>query len=201
MPLAGPAAPTLLQTEELRALVQSPLADEPLTDIIAREESWLAHRIGPLAGVVTQQFWLMMSDADSTLYLARPTDAVAVNDGGIVLTDAQVRLLERGTAIEKVLGYWNGTTDRQLGPVAVTYTPNDEADVKKVLIDLVRLAVSETGFNAETIGQYSYTRDKLKQPERLAASLMVKPVTSTIRLRSSLRPERTSSRSWWSWWP
>lgn len=201
MPLAGPAAANLLETEELRALVQTVLTEDQLSDVIEREESWLAHRIGPLAGVVTQQFWLMMSDADSTLHLARPTDAVTINDGGLILTDAQVRLLERGTAVEKVLGYWNGTTDRQLGPVAVTYTPNDQADVEKVLIDLVRLAVTETGFNDETIGQYSYTRDKLKQPERLARSLMAKPVTSTIRFRSSLRPERTSSRSWWSWWP
>ena len=40
----------------------------------------------------------------------------------------------------------------------MTWTPSDAAAVTAGVINLIRLTTSETGFDSETIGDYSYTR-------------------------------------------
>ncbi|MFN2466139.1 MAG: hypothetical protein ABR598_07735 [Candidatus Dormibacteria bacterium] len=197
----GTVQTTVLAIDELRALVIAPdLSDDQLLSVTAREEAWLARRIGQLVGEVTQHIWVSPWDADSTLYLLRPTDSVSVVDGGAAIEPQNIRLIERGTQIEKVFGWWLGTTNRQLGPVAVTYTPNDEPEVKKALIDLVRLALPDPGVSSEQTGQYRVDRRNV-DPELLAKRLMPQHGARTLTLRSSVRPDRLSSRTWTSWGP
>ena len=195
---------TVLSVDEARALIDAPQTDAQLTDIITREESWLARAIDQLAGPRTQSFWVSPTDADSMLLLRRPTDSVAVSDGGIALNMSNLRLLDKGTTIERILGYWVATTDRQLGPVQVTYTPNDTDEIKRVLISLVRMTVTDTGFDSEKIGDYQYNRPPSGEAEirrSLVRSLRAHPGPKSTALRSSVKPDRVASRTWSSWWP
>lgn len=200
----GSVVGNVVSTAEVRALVNAEQGDDDLAAITAREESWLARRVEQLAGPRTQQFWVGPERADSDLALRRPTDSVVILDGGVALDPIGFRLLENGTQIERILGYWWGTTDRTLLPVQVTYTPNDLDEVKAVVIELVRMRLSETGYTSEQTGQYRYDRAGAdKQRAKLAASLLAQHGAGTIALRSTEKPDRVGSRSWttWSVWP
>jgi len=177
-------------------MLQSSLTDVELSAVIGREEKWLARRIGSLAGPITQQFFVTPGEADADLHLMRPTDAVTVTDGGVLLDPSAFRLLENGTQIERVLGYWWGTTDRTLASVQVTYTPNDLDEVKLVLIDLVRLRIPDPSLSGEQVGQYQYTRATGQMRERLANSLLAQHGAGTTSLRSSNKPDRVGGRGW-----
>ena len=176
---------SLLTIAEARALIASSLSDTDLQAAIDREESWLARVIGALSGERTQTVWVRDTDLDDPLLLPRPTDSVAVTDGGTALDASAVRLFAGGTIIEKATGSWTGPS------VAITSTPDDEDEVKRVLIDLVRLTVTASPFVSETAGPYSYQRggdDAVRSIDasrkRLAASLLPHQGAKSIRLRS-----------------
>jgi len=184
---------TVVSVADVRALVDTDLSDADLETVIAREEAALARVIGPLDGPRTQTFY---PDAHPEtfslpLILARPTDAVTLSDNGQALASGDYRLHPNGLVIERMPGwtYWHG-------PMAATYTPNDLLEVQRVLIELTRLTVTETGYLSETIGDYSYSRGarggSLNPTEaarsRLIQGLIPPLVASTSRL--------TSSRAW-----
>ncbi len=176
---------SLLTIAEARALITTSLGDTDLQAAIDREESWLARSIGALSGERTQTLWVRSTDLDDPLLLQRPTDAVAVTDGGVALDASAVRLLAGGTIIEKATGSWTGPS------VAVTSTPDDEDEVKRVLIDLVRLTVTTSPFVSETTGPYSYqrggddaTRSIDAARRTLASDLLPHKGPKSVRLRS-----------------
>lgn len=192
--------------EDVRALVPSALTDEQLATVISREEAWLARRIGVLAGPRTQTFHIrsatagmvidpgawtanvgVTSDRMGPLGLGRPTGAVTVTDGGVAVDAADVRLLRGGTAVERASGGWTGPT------VAVAYTPDDAEEVRRAVIELVRLTTTESGYASERIGEYSYTRGaggSGSLREALVRSLVTHGVAGTTRIPSSSEDDR-----------
>jgi hypothetical protein len=214
--------PSFVPLADVRALVACKQTDPQLQSIIDREEGWLVDRIGPLGGERTQTFYLPAEreqfyvepsgyaldrprlpypymirdvDAESPITLFRQADTVtSVTDGGATVT---TRLLNLGWKVEKTTGPW-------LGPqMAVKYTPTDGASVEKVIIELVRLTVIETGFIQERIGDYMYSR-RAGNIEPVAASaearmalvrglLYPSNIARTMRLRSSVLSDRVGT--------
>lgn len=173
----------LTTIDDVRALVSTPLSDAQVMDIIKREEAALARKLFWPAGLgepATQHFFTndpalrgmyidtaffttanrgralsfgwVTSNISGPLWLLRPTDAVEVRENGTLVPDHDIRLLRRGTMIEKATGAWRQPE------VTVSYTPNDLDEVRAVVIDLFRLTVTETGYESESIGDYSYRR-------------------------------------------
>lgn len=188
---SGGGVYAFLTVEEVRALVTTPLTDEQLTDVMQREGAWLARRIGPLDGERTQVFQVADCDLDKPLWLRRPTDGTdddfLVSDNGTDLDSDLIRILRNGWGIERIDAPWTGPE------VQVTYTPNDDDEVARVLIELVRLGVSETGYASERIGDYSYQRasgGSNAARASLVRSLMPSRGPGTARLRSTMIGER-----------
>ena len=201
--------PTSLTTlAEVRSLVSTKLADADLQGVIDREEAALARQIGPLSGERTQTFYIgssaplyldpvldprnawIQSDRMGRLVLQRPTvagDDLVVTDNGTDLDPTDVRLLRGGTAIERASGGWTGPV------VEVTSVPSDELEVKRVVIELCRLTLVETGLASEQIGDYQYTRSAESPADArrsLIRSLMTHPPAGTLRVRTSSEDDR-----------
>lgn len=183
---------SLVTKEQVRALVKQArrLPDPDLQDVIDREEAYLARRIGPLAGSRTLRFRRPTYSVETwALRLPRPTliDDVAVVDNGVVIAAAGVRLLGRGYIVERAGNLIPGSFS---GPVDVTFTPSDELEVVRVVIELVRLQTTETGFSSETIGGYTYQRglDTVRATRfALVQSLKPKPEPHSIPLQPAFR--------------
>jgi hypothetical protein len=169
----------MLSVEEARALVTTSLSDADLADVIAREEAWLARRIGPLEGERTETF--ATADGDEVLKLQRPASSVDVEDDSGTLTDVALHGWSDVTRTD-VARSWNGD-------VLVTYTPSDPDEVKRVLVTLVRLTTSESAFASQSAEGYSVSSSILDQRvARFTASrsLMRPRVPTTTRLRSTI---------------
>jgi hypothetical protein len=198
---------------DVMALVPTALTEDQVTSLILREEAALARQVTDLAGERTQAFYVedpassglyidavslagyssiwILSTPTGPLGLQRPTDAVEVVDGGVALDPSEVRLLRQGTLVERVSGAWRGPV------VEVTYTPNDLLEVQRVVIELCRITLTETGYNAESIGDYSYTKKPAvpgtPDPRKaLIRSLMTHLPLGTTRVRSSSEDDRIS---------
>lgn len=151
---------SLLTIATARAVITTSLTDAALQDVIDREEAWLARRIGPLEGERTETFPLAgYRRRQYEVRLKRPTDAAnlsEVTDYGEVVTN--VELVHDGWRVARTLG-----SSYFIGPVTVEYTPNDELEVIRVLIELVRLVTVVAsgdvtpGMQSETLGDYQYT--------------------------------------------
>lgn len=175
---------SLLTIDRLRAQVETDLADDDLQAVIDDEESWLAARIGPLSGSRAETFYVY--DVDRPLRLRRPTTTATVSDDGSAV---DVVVLDNGWSLESTLGAWTG-------PVEVTYTPSDEAEVRRVVLELVRLALTETGLDSERTGDYSYSRggvSNLQARRALARSLQPPPFNGSLRLTSDYAPRRVTA--------
>lgn len=177
---------SLVTVAEVRALVSSELSDDDLQDVIDREEAELAARIGPLTGARTEVFY--PDHSTERLYLRRPASTVTVSNDGTAVTlgdeDGEYRLIGNGTGVHYISSNWGGI-------VTVAYTPNDELRVKRVLIELIRLTSTETGYVAERIGQYSYQRAQTPGAagatrEALIRSLLPNFGLASIRLTGSI---------------
>lgn len=136
-----------------------PSDDAVAQNIIDETEAWLARRIGPLDGERTETFYVGVSAAHGKLSLRRYTDSVDVTDGGSAVAAGHYRLVDNGSAIHLKYAapsqWWTGPY------VEVTYTPNDEDEVRRVLFMLLAMAVDEHAdgpYQSETIGDYSYTK-------------------------------------------
>lgn len=177
---------SLVSVAEVQALVSTELSDDDLQDVIDREEAELAARIGPLTGARTETFY--PDHAAERLYLQRRTDAVTVTSDGTAITlgddDGEYRLLGRGSILNFNANTWGEV-------VTAAYTPNDELRLKRVLIELIRLTTTETGYVSERIGQYSYQRAQTpgaveSTREALIRSLLPNLGHGSIRLRGSI---------------
>ena len=165
--------PTLLDPDHVAALMSPGVDAADLTLVIEREEDWLANDpvdgIGQLVGARTDVIWVAPGD-DRPLLLARPTAAVEIVDGGIVVPSDQIRLAGRGTRIARV-GSWRGPS------VTVTSAPSDQKSVERVLLELVRLTLSASPYQQESSEGHGYTRP-------------ADPGVTRSRLARSLRPHR-----------
>lgn len=180
--------PSVVSAQEVSAVMATGLELEALEAVIAREEAWLADDsqfgIGQLAGARTQTLWVGR-DYSGPLLLARPTDGPsAVVDASVDVTDDVVLT---GTArIERVSGVvWAGPR------VDVTYEPNDLASVKRVVIELVRLAVSASPYQDESTDGHSRSYDvggAAKLRASLARSLRPHAGPMTAHLASTVLP-------------
>lgn len=167
---------SLLTIERLRSQIEADQTDDELQAIIDDEESWLAARIGPLAGSRSETFYAYSVDAPLRLR-RRVTTATVADDG----TATDVVVIDNGWAVESTLGAWDG-------PVVVTYTPDDEAEVRRVVLELVRLTLTETGYQSQRQGDYSYTKGSVETRlarHALVRSLQPPPFNGSLRLTSS----------------
>lgn len=182
----GSVTPHVTPVDDVRALVSTTLTDEQLGDIIGREEAWLARRIGQLIGERTETFPLAgYRRVQYEVRLRRPTDVVEVTDNDAAITD--VILTHDGWRVAKNLG-----AGSFIGPVTVTYTPTDDAEVRSVLIDLIRLTIAAggvtPGFKSESIGDYSYdlgdgAASAYSSRRALVRSLREPPTAGSIPVR------------------
>lgn len=148
----------LLTLAELRALVESDRTDAELTAIVAREEAEIARRFGAYGDGSTAQA-VTLGGGGTDLYLPRGFVSISsvqerpsiagslqtVTSTSYATWPAQGRLTRLG-------GAWGAQ-------VVVTYIPVDERDrFRAAVIDLVRLALSRTAYQAESVaGEHSYT--------------------------------------------
>ncbi|CAN5567681.1 hypothetical protein BH23CHL7_BH23CHL7_23910 [soil metagenome] len=180
--------PTVVSAQEVSAVMATGLELDALEAVIAREEAWLANDsqfgIGALAGARTQTLWVGRNH-QGPLLLARPTDSPsAVVDAGVDVTDDVVLT---GTArLERASGVaWAGPR------VDVTYEPNDTASVNRVVIELVRLAISASPYQDESTDGHSRSYDvggAAKLRAQLARSLRPHAGPITAHLSSSVLP-------------
>ncbi|HVM29524.1 MAG TPA: hypothetical protein VM305_01955 [Candidatus Limnocylindrales bacterium] len=179
---------TVVSADEISAVMATGLEPDALADLIAREEAWLANDsqfgIGQVTGERTQTLWVGR-DYWGPLLLARPTDGpTAVVDAGVDVTDDVVLT---GTArLERASrAAWAGPR------VDVTYEPNDTASVKRVVIELVRLAISASPYQAEATDGHSRSYDvggAAKLRAQLARSLRPHAGPLTAHLGSAVLP-------------
>jgi hypothetical protein len=173
---------SLVTLSEVRALVETSLTDVDLQAVLDREEGWLAARIGALTGARTDTFSPGLTD--TPIYLSRRAASVVVTDNALSVAAADLRFVPESGMVRRITGAWTG-------PVAVTYTPTDADTVRRAVIELVRGTVTETGSDAESIGDYSYSRGAaVVRLGRLALvrSVLLRRPASSVRLRSSLEP-------------
>jgi hypothetical protein len=177
---------SLIVLADARKRVPSlPSNDAAAQQIIDEQEAWLARRLGgPLIGDRTETFWVggyAVARPHSKLSLSRYTSEVTVEDNGDTVDTADVRLVDRGSAI--ILGaavlprWWTGPY------VEVVYEPNDLIEVQRVLYQLIAWeADPPTVLQGERIGSYSYTQ---------ATSLTgIKPTYARNALAGELIPKR-----------
>lgn len=169
---------SVTSVEAVQAIVSEArrLANDPVQDVIDREEAFLAHELrAPLAGVRTQRVWVQRAGgACSGINLMRPTDAIdELRDNDVVIDDDRIRLLATGTLVE-LDGPWTGPL------VEIDYTPNDEAQIVRVVIELCRLTLTETAYNAEDLGGYKYQRAGIKP----ATSMQIQVASRRALVRS-----------------
>lgn len=169
---------SLVTLSEVRALVKSGLADADFQAVIDREESWLAGRIGALAGARTDTFYPGLTDAP--IYLGRRAASVVVTDKAVAVSD--IRFASDTGLVRRTSGYWTG-------PVVVTWTPTDTDVVKRGVIELVRGTLTETGYDSETIGDYAYSRGEARGSRiGVVRSILLRRPAYSTRLRSSMEP-------------
>lgn len=119
---------SLLSVEEFENVVGTGADETTIQDVIDREEAQLAHDLGGELAGEREETYRPGVGYDGPVYLRRYTDAVEVTDAGAAVT---ARLIGKGGAIERADGAWQGD-------VVVTYTPSDEARLKRALTELVR---------------------------------------------------------------
>jgi hypothetical protein len=151
--------PEVLSVAQARAAnVGVGLSDAALEETILEEEAWLARRIGPLTGTRTEVFWLSgATPSMSLVHLKRPTgSATATLDGDDLTADVQVRGEGWILARQPEGTRWHGRLE-------ATYTPNDEAEVRRALKELVAVTTTSQaspGMASEQVGSYAYQRAK-----------------------------------------
>ena len=124
-----------------------------LDERIVGVETWLATKIGPLLGPLRQE--RINPNGGARLWLSRPAiaDSLVVSTDGTEVAADDV-FVRHTLEVVRVSGdYWTGR-------LVATYDPDDEAAVREAIIALLRLTLSSTGMDSETISgsSYSYTR-------------------------------------------
>jgi hypothetical protein len=163
---------SLVEPAEVTAQVSSGVETDTLQSIIDREEAWLARRVGGLSGERAQSF----APTGYTIRLPRTTDDVdvsGVDPANVVLSDQRY----------VTVAHWGSW------PVVITYTPNDELEVKQAIIDLCRITLTNSPYNTESADVHSYTRgaspDSLREAiaRRITHAGVSEPMTATVSFR------------------
>lgn len=199
---------SVLSPTELATFVPSALTTDQLQFVIDMEEAAIARVLkAPLAGSRTQDIWrwtyptpanaLVPQGRDpNDIFLLRPTDSItSIVDNGVTLDASTYRLLENGCVVERADSYWTGPL------IAVTYTPNDTLEVKRVVIECCRITMTSTGFYAERIGEYNYERaprmpfpigevDAASKRAHIRSLQVNRPTYGTIKLQPREMPVR-----------
>lgn len=137
---------SLTTVAQVRALVDTDLLDTDLQDVIEQEEATLSDEIGLLSGPRTVVIATPYPRAIFTL--PRYADAVTVTDNGVAVS---VTLADR-SLVSRDEDWW-------LGPVAITFTPNDAHQVRRIVIEMVRRRLSAAdNLASETLGSYTYQK-------------------------------------------
>lgn len=175
---------SLLTVEEFEAVVGTGAGAITIQAVIDREEAELAHELGGALSGARTETYRPGAGYDGPIHLRRFTSAVTVTDAGASVTP---RLVANGGAIERPSGTWQGD-------VVVTYTPNDAARVKRVLIEMVREALVPDR-DREAASQRDLDRlwggDRRRR--HLIRGLVPRPTHSVIAVRTSDRITPVSS--------
>lgn len=158
----------LLSAADLRDHVETDLNDTRLQDVIDRLEAELLQRTGPHAGPLVE----ILAGGGASVFLRRPISTVSsVREGARIepstpaLTAAtDYRVWPDQGRVERLtpgaeLGTPAATVAAQFAAVVeVTYSPvDDQPQRKRVLLELVRLDLAQSGRAAESVGDdYRY---------------------------------------------
>lgn len=146
---------TLVTPADVKALVNTSLADADVQDVIERVEAQVNAKIGsPQTDAYTTQVVKTLRGEGTSLFL--PTEiyaVVSIVEDGNTLTADQYQTWGGGV-IER-LPIETNWGDR----CVVTYKPvDDRLKRTEVIINLVRLVIERTAMKSESIaGEYSYT--------------------------------------------
>lgn len=163
------AAP--LTTTEVREHVQTDIADTALQRIIDAEHEDMVYHYGEL-GSQTERF--DSGGREKVIYPNRRVASIqsvkeidkssgdevtlSANDYVVIPSGMRIDRLPTG---DHASTYWRGT-------VEVEYTPYDDAKRREgVLIDLVKLALQWGGTDSERLPDYSSTRSREYQTQRM----------------------------------
>lgn len=144
---------TLVSVDEVRALVNTPLTDAQLTEVIERIEAEVTRRIGPPqddTGTVTHTV-SGYGEGDAFFLPGEAEEIVSVEEDNQPLTSDEYRYYAGGALERLGARHW-------FGQVEVVYKPvDDRAARKQAIIDLVRLTLARTAMQSESVGgEYSY---------------------------------------------
>lgn len=158
---------SLVTPDEVIEQVSPGVSEDTLQSIIDREEKWLARKIGPLTGERVARYDV----SRGPLRLPRTTDAVEV--AGV--DPSLVTLYPDGRTV--------GISPWPYLAVEVTFTPDDEEEVRQAVIDLCRITLTTSPYSSESSDGHTYSRaygsvDGYR--EAVAARLMGTPKTATV---------------------
>lgn len=179
---------SLIDPDEVEAVMSTGLEPAALQGVIDRDEDWLAFDprvgIGQLAGERDQTVWRPGGSREPIL-LPRTTDAVVVLDNGAAV---EVELLGR-SRVEPTSGRWRGPK------IVLTYTPNDVERVKRVLFDLFRMTYTSSPFGQEATEGHSYSRPRELDAQRceLARTLHAQRGPFSVSMRAPTLVSRDHS--------
>lgn len=186
---------TVLVLTDARALGIDLPADDTLAQAqLDQTEAFMARILGPLTGSRTETFYVGIN-ALGKLSLSRYTDAVTLTDNGVAVPDAQVRLIDRGSAVARDYfassWWWNGPY------VAATYEPNDALEVADVGYQILALSptpeAAAGALQSEQIGAYAYSKGggtQTPQGSRGARAALVKSLLPKRDSLINVRPTR-----------
>lgn len=161
---------SIVSPAECESRFATGLTEDALQSVIDQQESWLSRQIGALVGERTVT--LYPRPYDGPIYLQRlpDPDTIIVTVQGSQLDSGQFRV--EGSRIDRIFPGLSSVIDaeaddvlvaqpyigRWSGIVTVKFTPVDEDDIRAAVISLVRLAVTDSPYSAESGEGHSYTR-------------------------------------------
>lgn len=157
-----------------RATVDAP--DHVLYDLISEAEEAIIGRYGPHP-FDNQTIARLLKGGDSKVFLKTPIDIAAtplpvITEDGTLLTADDYQVWDGGLVIERWDAKW-------ADPVVVTYVPvSNRMQRKRVVIDLVKLSLTFSGYQVERLGDVSltpldYTRTRRELLRSLSSGMVM----------------------------
>lgn len=158
---------------EVRDHIETPIPDMALQRILDDAENELEYRFGSAADNQTERFF--PQGLTRFVYPSRRVDSIQeiteITDGPLgrtetVLSANDYQLTFNSQRIDR-LPQGDHSRTNWGDEVVVVYTPYDDTlERDRIVIDLVRLALSYGGADSESLPDYSYRRDRSYQDER-----------------------------------
>lgn len=152
---------SLVSVTEIKARIKTSLADASLQDAIDQAEADVVAHYGAHYVDVTTTVTETRGGGLASLYLRRPLASItSITEDSTALTSADYRLWGNEGRVERLP---SGTLWGDV--VVIVYKPtNDNAQRKRVIIDLVRIDIERTALTHESIGgEYSYNAPDWEQ--------------------------------------